>query len=65
MNESHKKADVDIEGTVKMFKDWQKVFVGQFNGIPVRVDRELEGNQYYIAVSEELRVEIETQAGTR
>lgn len=37
----------------QVMKDWHKAFLTQFEGVPVRVDPELEGGQYYIAISQE------------
>ena len=61
ISNSAEEVNIDAGSIVRMFKGWQKAFVGQFDGIPVRVDPELEGNSYYIAVSDELRAEIEAQ----
>ncbi len=45
---------VCVENLNELCADWHKAFVSQFGGIPLRVDEELEGGQYFVAVSQEL-----------
>lgn len=49
---------VDIEELNKMYAGWQKDFVARFDGMFVKVDDALVGNQYYIAVSQKVYEQI-------
>ena len=45
---------IDFDGLNKVYDDWHALFISQFKGLPVRIDKTLEGGQYYVAVSREL-----------
>jgi len=52
---------VDLEGINKVYDDWRSSFVNQFKGVPVRIDENLEGGQYYIAVSREIYEDLKVK----
>ena len=43
----------DIEEMNQIMQDWHNAFLTQFEGVPVKIDPNLEGGQYYIAVSQQ------------
>ena len=50
---------VDIKHVAKIAAELHPDVVSRFKGIPVKIDLTLDGNQYYIAVSQELYDQIE------
>jgi hypothetical protein len=49
---------INLKGLNKVYDDWHSSFVERFKGTPVRVDSNLEGGQYYIAVSQAVLKEV-------
>jgi len=52
---------IDLDKITEMYVGWQKECIARFQGIQVKVDETLEGNQYYIAVSRELYYQMERE----
>jgi len=48
-----------LEGSMRTHNELQRISVPQFEGIPVRIDKGLEGNQFYCAVSSELYKQLQ------
>jgi len=52
---------VDVQNITEMFAGWRKEMVTRFASVPVKIDKSLEGNQYYIAVSQEIYDQVEKE----
>ncbi len=48
------KQSMDVQKMDEFRQDIEKEFLSGFNGVPIRVDTALQGNEYYCAVSEEV-----------
>ena len=55
--------EVNIENLNGVYDEMHKAFVNSFKGVPVRIDKKLKGNEYFIAVSRQLYKEIEKEQG--
>ena len=55
------KGKVDFENLIEITTEFRKGIMNRFMGVPLKVDTSLEGNQYYIAVSQELFNQIENE----
>jgi len=56
-----KTKDLSLDKLKMDMKSFQYALAASFKGTPVKVDKDLTGNRYYIAVSQELLDQIEEQ----